>query len=52
MAMSQLCPVPVDPFTVLFLLVVTVFMAAVSVVVAAGFITALVKLVKELRARG
>ena len=49
MTMSLLCPP--DSFTTLFLLVGLALVVAVPVVVAAGFITALVKLVKELSAR-
>ena len=49
MTLALLCPP--DPFTTLFLLVGLTLVVAVPVVVAIGFITALVKLVKELIAK-
>ena len=49
MAIALLCPP--DLFTLLFLLVGAALVVAVPVVVAAGFIMALVKLVKELIAK-
>ena len=49
MVIALLCPP--DLFTLLFLLVGVALVVAVPVVVAIGFITALVKLVKEFSAK-
>ena len=50
MVMSLLCPGP-DLITLVFLLVGMALVTAVPVVVAAGFVTALIKLIKELSAK-